>query len=660
MKMILDGLNKQQRIAAETVNGNVAIIAGAGSGKTRTITYRIAHMVKDLGIKAESILALTFTNKAAKEMKERIEKLVGQDTGVTATTFHSFAYKFLRNFPEKVGYRKGFTIVDDEDQRELIKNIMKEVKDLLESLTLKRVKGMIGKAKDHGCFSKEEAYRYFTNPKNPYSRMDETELNQVCHIFDEYNKALLKNNAMDFSDLLINLKNILENSDIREMVQRRFEYFIVDEYQDTNWIQGEIIDTLSAKSQNLCVVGDPDQSIYAFRGAEISIINDFAKNHRNTKVVKLEENYRSTPEILEAANAVIANNPQNFDKRLWTSKDNGSRIKLVSLATEIEEGRYIAETIESNVAEISFEYKDFTILYRTNYQSRAIEQKLIRSKIPYKVFGGIEFYQRREVKDVLAFVKLFSNPEDTISFERICKCMKTGIGPKAIEKIKEFASKNSINFIEVFKYSKAIKGITKNAKDFLFLCGDMFEKAKTFDEKYMLCEHFYHGSGYFSFLDERDERERMENVAELVSSFSLAFKEEPDLQLDEYLAEITMYSSADEVKDGNYVSLMTAHKSKGLEFEYVFLAGAENGLFPLINRNALLEPEERKADLEEERRLFYVAMTRAMKRLEITYARFRRENKSQISTFVNELEGIELEEEYKESENVDNFWNMKF
>ena len=387
--MILEGLNKQQREAAETINGNIVIIAGAGSGKTRTITYRIAYMVKECGIDPNSILALTFTNKAANEMKERIEKLVGEDTPVSATTFHSFAYKFLKKFPNKIGYKKNFTIADDEDQREIIKKIIKNIPNLYEILDTKRVKKLINKAKESGYYTKKQAQNYY---EKRYEAMGESVINQLCDIFEEYNKTLKESNTMDFSDLIINLRNILLVPEILEMVQKRFKYFIVDEYQDTNWIQGQIVDMLSEKEGNLCVVGDPDQSIYKFRGAQISIINDFAKNHRNTKIIKLEENYRSTPQILEAANVVIENNPKNYGKKLWTSLENGDKVKFISLDTEEEEGKYIADTIMENVEKGKYEYKDFTVLYRANFQSRAIEQKLIKSKIPYRIFGGIEFY----------------------------------------------------------------------------------------------------------------------------------------------------------------------------------------------------------------------------------------------------------------------------
>ena len=461
--MILNGLNSRQREAAETLKGNIVIIAGAGSGKTRTITYRIAYMVKECGIDPNSILALTFTNKAANEMKERIEKLVGGDTPVSATTFHSFAYKFLKKFPNKIGYKKNFTIADDEDQKEIIKKIIKNIPNLYEILDTKRVKKLINKAKESGYYTKKQAQNYY---EKRYEAMGENVINQLCDIFEEYNRTLKENNTMDFSDLIINLKNILLVPEILEMVQKRFKYFIVDEYQDTNFTQGQIVDLMSSKEGNLCVVGDPDQSIYKFRGAQISIINDFAKNHRNTKIIKLEENYRSTPQILEAANVVIANNPQNYDKKLWTSKKSGDKIRLISLDSEEEEGKYIADTIMENVEKGKYGYKDFTILYRANFQSRAIEQKLLKAKIPYRIFGGIEFFQRKEIKDVLSFLKVFVNPYDEISFIRICKCMKIGIGDKAVEKIESFAKKNNLDFVEVLKYSKSIKGVTQKAKDF--------------------------------------------------------------------------------------------------------------------------------------------------------------------------------------------------
>ena len=653
--MILEGLNKQQREAAETINGNIVIIAGAGSGKTRTITYRIAHTVKECGIDPNSILALTFTNKAANEMKERIKKLVGEDTPVSATTFHSFAYKFLKKFPNKIGYKKNFTIADDEDQREIIKKIIKNIPNLYEILDTKRVKKLINKAKESGYYTKKQAQNYY---EKRYEAMGESVINQLCDIFEEYNKTLKESNTMDFSDLIINLRNILLVPEILEMVQKRFKYFIVDEYQDTNLTQGQIVDLMSSKEGNLCVVGDPDQSIYKFRGAQISIINDFAKNHRNTKIVKLEENYRSTPQILEAANVVISNNPQNYDKKLWTSKESGDKIKLISLDSEEEEGKYIADTIMENVEKGKYGYKDFTVLYRANFQSRAIEQKLLKAKIPYRIFGGIEFFQRKEIKDVLSFLKVFVNPYDEISFIRICKCMKIGIGDKAVEKIESFAKKNNFDFIEMLKYSKSIKGITQKAKDFLWKCNELFEEAKQFDETPgEILEFFYNKSGYSDFLNDDEEWERKENVNELISSFATAFREEPDLSFEEYLNEVTMYSSADKTEnDDNFVSLMTVHKSKGLEFSYVFVTGIEEGLFPM--KTKVYGPIPENSDIEEERRLFYVAMTRAMNKLEITGSRNRHGNETNLSTFVKEMDGIDYEMEYKEKDN--DFWNMRF
>lgn len=653
--MILEGLNKQQREAAETLKGNIVIIAGAGSGKTRTITYRIAHMVKECGIDPNSILALTFTNKAANEMKERIEKLVGGDTPVSATTFHSFAYKFLKKFPNKIGYKKNFTIADDEDQKEIIKKIIKNIPNLYEILDTKRVKKLINKAKESGYYTKKQAQNYY---EKRYEAMGESVINQLCDIFEEYNKTLKESNTMDFSDLIINLRNILLVPEILEMVQKRFKYFIVDEYQDTNLTQGQIVDLMSSKEGNLCVVGDPDQSIYKFRGAQISIINDFAKNHRNTKIIKLEENYRSTPQILEAANVVISNNPQNYDKKLWTSKKSGDKIRLISLDSEEEEGKYIADTIMENVEKGKYGYKDFTVLYRANFQSRAIEQKLLKAKIPYRIFGGIEFFQRKEIKDVLSFLKVFVNPYDEISFIRICKCMKIGIGDKAVEKIESFAKKNNFDFVEVLKYSKSIKGITQKAKDFLWKCNELFEEAEQFDETPgEILKFFYIKSGYSDFLNDDEEWERKENVNELISSFAAAFHEEPDLSFEEYLNEVAMYSSADKTEnDDNFVSLMTVHKSKGLEFSYVFITGVEEGLFPMKTKG--YGPISENSDMEEERRLFYVAMTRAMNKLEITGSRNRHGNETNLSTFVKEMDGIDYEMEYKEKDN--DFWNMRF
>lgn len=646
--MILSGLNKQQREAAETINGYVEIIAGAGSGKTRTITYKIAHMIKECGIPDSSILALTFTNKAAKEMKDRIEKLIGSNSNVTATTFHSFAYKFLIKFPEKIGFKSNFSIADDEAQVEIIKKIINNTKNIEEWLDIKLIKNLIGKAKDHACFDEKDAEKFYQT----YTLFGKETIKKICNIFKEYNKKLKEINMMDFDDLLLYMYKILKDKQIKKLLQSRFKYFLVDEYQDTNWIQGEIVNMMSDSSKNLCVVGDPDQSIYAFRGAEVSIINDFPKKHPKTKIVKLEQNYRSTPQIIEGANAVISNNPQIFDKKLFASKPKGMPIKITSVPSTKEEAKYIIEKIKEKVKEKEYNYEDFTILYRANFQSRALEQELVLNKIPYKIYGGIEFYQRKEIKDLLAFIKLYTNPNDTISFERITKFIRIGIGPKGLENIEIFRKKNNLNYLELLEHSSKIKGLSLNGKKALISYSEIFkqikEKFKT--KKQGLIDFLFEKTDYKKLLIKSGEFERIENVNELSESFDEKFQD--NITLAEYIAEITMYTSSDEPNDGNFVKLMTVHRSKGLEFNYVFIAGTAEGLFPMIKLTEY-DTTSYQTLLEEERRLFYVAMTRAMKCLEITEIRTKGFYEVERSQFINELKHLNIEFNNIEKERTD-------
>ena len=638
--MLLDELNEQQREAAKTIEGNLEIIAGAGTGKTRTITYRIAYMIEK-GIPDSSILALTFTNKAANEMKERIKKLVGKNINVTATTFHSFAYKMLRRFRKKTEFKSNFSIADDEMQTKIIKKIFNEFVLNKSWIDEKLAKSLIGKIKDNGCFTNGESEKFLMEKTN----FDDNKIKTIVSIFEIYNKELKKNNMMDFADLLLYMHKILQDKEIKEIIQNQYKYFLVDEYQDTNFIQGEIVDLMADKYNNLCVVGDPDQSIYAFRGAEIKIITDFAKKHSKTKIVKLEKNYRSTSEIVEKANNLISYNPDLFEKKLFANKKNGKEIKISSFFNPYDEASYVINQIKENRENEKYNYKDFTILYRNNFQSRIIEQELIRKSIPYRIYGGIGFYDRKEIKDLLSFLKLYSNKNDSFSFERIVQLANSGIGPRGIEKIQEFKRKNNLNYIQVLQYSSQIKGIVKKGKELLEKYYDMFTKAeeKFSDNKKGILKYFFIKSGYEKLLEKGEQEERKENVKELIISFNE--KMENGIELDEYLAEISMYNASDEINDKNFVKLMTVHRSKGLEFKYVFIIGVCSDFFPSIKEKDFDKTSYRTL-LEEERRLFYVAITRAMECLELTqikYTSFQKE--TYPSQFVNELKIKKINEE---------------
>ena len=647
--MLLESLNKSQEEAAKTVDGFVEIIAGAGSGKTRTITYRIAHMVKNCGINPESILALTFTTKAANEMKERIAKLAGSDTAVTACTFHSFAFRMVKMFAGVLGYEKGISIFDDADQEATIKRPMRVLKSkglLLEALESSRtVKSAINIAKEMEICTPEELYSRLANGRRPKEIAE-----QMSFIFKDYQETLKICNAVDFADLMILLKKILKTPELRDMIQSRYKYFIVDEYQDTNKIQDDIINLLASGSRNLCVVGDPDQSIYGFRGSSMNLMDSFRHEHKPVKIIKLEENYRSTPEIIKGANAVISNNPKSFDKKLVAQKESGAKIKFTSLEDEAEEAAYVAEKIKSLAKSNKFIYDDFTILYRTNFQARAFEKKLIARKIPYKIFGEMNFFQRKEIKNILAFLRIYVNHSDGIAFERICSNFKIGIGPVSFERLLQFKKERKVNFFELFSLYDEMDIISKNAREYFKKYSEMFDEMKEREEKGGLILDIFKASGYLDSLKEEDEEERMENIADLSSSFDEYFCENEGSDIEDFLAEISMYASGDLKSDKGFVKLMTAHKSKGLEFNYVFLCGASSCFFPLEGWD---DKKKRKvsADVCEERRLFYVAMTRAMEVLEITAVRNRLSFPVKVSQFVRELSDAGLEYEIVEAKN---------
>lgn len=629
---ILEKLNDRQRKAAEKIEGALLILAGAGSGKTRTITYRIAHMIQELGISPYKILAVTFTNKAAKEMKERVEDLVGEDGKRTmVSTFHSFGVRLLRMYGDRLGYGANFTIYDADDQKRVVKGIMKELVVKDKNLTEGMVVSLISKLKEEEVSADE--YEKAENKYNMNAAI-------VSEVYRRYNIALKNNNGMDFSDILINTAKLLEIPDILNKVQDKFRYIMVDEYQDTNNIQYKIINKIAGKYGNLCVVGDENQSIYGFRGANIQNILDFEKDYPDAEVVKLEENYRSTSVILDAANAVISNNSSARDKKLWTKKTTGEKITLLQCNDGRQEVNVIIEEIIKGKNQ-GKKYRDFTILYRMNAQSRLFEEGFLRFNIPYKIFGGMQFYQRAEIKDIVAYLAVINNPKDSLNLSRILNVPKRKIGDKSLEKINEFASVNGLTLFEALGRAKEIDTLTANMKIVLEEFHKMMMELIDMSESEAVSELFdkvIKSIKYFDYLESNyeDSENRINNIEELRNSITEMEKIIETLTLREYLENISLVSATDNLEEEkDYVKLMTIHNSKGLEFPTVFLVGTEDEVFP--GKKADFEPRE----LEEERRLCYVAITRAEDKLYISYAASRfmygEESFRTKSRFINEL-----------------------
>ncbi len=605
---ILDNLNDMQKKAAAKVDGPVLILAGAGSGKTRTVTYRIAHMVLEKGISPYKILAVTFTNKAAKEMKERVEAIIGEDAGkILVSTFHSFGVRLLRMYGSQLGYEPNFNIYDTDDQKKLISDIMKRIGINDKNLKPATILGNISKLKEDGIGPEEiETKFYMQNIKD------------VQAVYKKYNSALIKNNAMDFSDILVNTNKLLDIPEIRERIQERYHYVMVDEYQDTNNIQYKIVNKIASKYRNLCVVGDEDQSIYGFRGANIENILNFEKDYPDAYVVKLEQNYRSTENILKAANNMIKLNESSKGKNLWTEKNGGDLINMYEARHARDESNYVVDEIYKLLKK-GKTYKDITILYRTNAQSRIFEETFIRTGIPYKVFGGMQFYQRKEIKDVIAYLNLINNPKDGLSLSRVINIPKRKIGAKTIEKLQIFAEENDISVFEAISKMDEV-GVPSSAKlglqHFYNTISGIIEESECLSVS-EIYDRVLKDTGYIKYLEIEDDKAdvRIENIEELKNSIYEMEKEEESLTLSEYLEKTSLVAATDDLDEGdNYVKLMTIHNSKGLEFPVVFIVGMEDEMFP--SSRAEFDPKE----LEEERRLCYVAITRAEEKLYFCYA----------------------------------------
>ena len=604
---ILNELNENQRKAAEKIEGPVLILAGAGSGKTRTVTYRIAHMIKEKNISPLNILALTFTNKAAREMKERAEELIGEETSynLVVSTFHSFAVRILKTYSERIGYGRNFNIYDVDDQKSIITKIKKEM-NIKDDIAPGRIANRISKLKEDGV-GLDEVSRQL-DLKIPANRL-------FYDIYKKYDEVLKANNAMDFSDLLLNARRLLDDKYVLDIIQNRYQYIVVDEYQDTNNIQYEIINLIAAKYRNICVVGDEDQSIYAFRGANIENILNFEKDYPDAYTIKLERNYRSTKRILDTANELIRNNKSSKGKKLWTDGSEGEKIKIFNAKTPYDEAEFIVKEIKAK-SKSGVDYKDMTILYRTNAQSRVLEEKLLEGNVPYKIYGGMQFFQRKEIKDILAYLNLLNNRNDNHNFYRIINVPKRSIGEKTLEKIAEIANERNIPMLDALQFvdETNIRGAVKNTlKDFynmiqgIYLGLDELSVKEVFDEVITKTK-------YFDSIEDNKE-DRVKNIEELLNSIIELEKRNPHISLADYLDMVSLTASTDEMEENeNFVKLMTIHSSKGLEFDYVFIAGMEDGLFPSCSF------ESSEEDIEEERRLCYVAVTRAKKELYISYA----------------------------------------
>ena len=624
---LLEKLNDKQREAASQIDGSILILAGAGSGKTRTITYRIAHMIENVGISPYSILAVTFTNKAAKEMRERVEELVGDIAkACTISTFHSFGMRLLRMYGKEVGYNSNFTIYDTDDQKRIVKAILKG-----QNLSINGVK-----------LTEKDLVSIISKIKEQIKTLDEYSVmnKQIVEVYDKYNRALLESNAMDFSDILLNTYKLLQKPEILEKVQNKYKYIMIDEYQDTNNLQYKIIDLIARKSSNLCVVGDENQSIYGFRGANILNILNFETNYNNAKIIKLEENYRSTTTILDAANELIKNNKSSKDKKLWTQNGKGDLIKVLACDNARDEVSRIIEIIKKN-HQNGIAYRDMTILYRTNAQSRLFEEGFLRYNIPHKVFGGISFYSRAEIKDIIAYLSIIVNPQDELNLQRIINVPKRKVGEKGIEKIITYARENNLNLLEALSHIKEISGLTVVGKEKLLEMYDIIKELKDLsytETASYIVQTLMDKIKYIDYIKENydDAEARIENIDEFKNSILELENVVGELRLNEYLENVSLISATDDLEEkSDYVKLMTIHNSKGLEFPIVFLVGFENEIFP--GSRAMFEEKE----MEEERRLCYVALTRAEKKLYLSHATIRfvygQDRLSTPSVFLKEI-----------------------
>lgn len=635
---IYDTLNEQQRLGVTTTEGPVLILAGAGSGKTRVLTHRTAYLIEERGINPYNIMAITFTNKAAGEMRERIDQLVGYGSeSIWVSTFHSTCVRILRRHIDRIGYDTNFTIYDADDSKTLMKDICKRLEIDTKIYKERSLLAAISSAKDELVSPNEFSLRAVS--ANDFAKR------RQAQVYREYQDALHRNNALDFDDLIVKTVELFQtDQEVLNYYQERFRYIMVDEYQDTNTAQFRLIQLLAGKYKNLCVVGDDDQSIYKFRGANIYNILNFEKHFPDAVTIKLEQNYRSTQNILDAANHVIANNVGRKAKALWTSNDAGEKIDFEQFDTAYEEADYVARDILSGTRDGRYGYGDYAVLYRTNAQSRLFEERFIVSNIPYKIVGGVNFYARKEVKDLLAYLKTIDNAKDDLAVRRIINVPKRGIGATTLNRVADYAEAYDIGFYDALKQAGEIPSLGRSAlkiTPFVTLIQTMRSKQPYIGVADLMRE-VIEQTGYVRELEAEgteEARARIENIDELLSKV-VAYEdgaEQPTLS--GFLEEVALVADIDNLESGSeYVVLMTLHSAKGLEFPKVFLAGMEDGLFPGYMS---ITSDNSTEELEEERRLAYVGITRAMRELAITSARQRmirgETQYNKVSRFVKEI-----------------------
>ena len=633
---LLDALNEPQRQAVMATDGPLLILAGAGSGKTRVLTHRTAYLIEECGVNPYNIMAITFTNKAAGEMRERIDQMVGYGSeSIWVCTFHSTCVRILRRYIDRLGFGTNFTIYDSDDQKTLMKDICKRLEIDTKMYKEKMFLSAISSAKDELI----DPIEFETRAAGDYVKRKQAQ------VYREYQQALKQNNALDFDDLIMKTVELFKlDKEVLASYQDRFRYIMVDEYQDTNTAQFELIRLLALKYQNLCVVGDDDQSIYKFRGANIYNILNFEHHFPDATVIKLEQNYRSTQNILDAANAVIANNQGRKEKRLWTDNGAGDKITFEQLDTAAEEADFVARDIARRVRKGEYQYKDCAILYRTNAQSRLFEERFITANIPYKIFGGVNFYARKEVKDLLAYLKTIDNGQDDLAVRRIINIPKRGIGAASINKVALYAQEQEISFYDALCVAEQVPGLGKAAakiRPFVLFIQSMKAKAKLLSVADLLQE-VIETTGYVRELEAEgtDEAEaRIENIDELISKAVDYAEGEEAPTLNGFLENVALVADIDSFdENSDYVELMTLHSAKGLEFPNVYLAGLEDGLFPSYMS---ITSDNSQVEIEEERRLAYVGITRAKKNLTITSARVRmvrgQTQYGKVSRFVREI-----------------------
>ncbi|WP_114603019.1 DNA helicase PcrA [Staphylococcus sp. EZ-P03] len=614
MNALLDNMNTEQSEAVRTTEGPLLIMAGAGSGKTRVLTHRIAYLLDEKGVSPYNVLAITFTNKAAREMKERVEKLVGEEAQVIwMSTFHSMCVRILRRDADRIGIERNFTILDPTDQKSVIKDVLKT-----ENIDSKR-------------YDPRMFLSAISNMKNELKTPEDAEeeatdfmSDMVARVYAGYQRQLSRNEAMDFDDLIMKTINLFERvPDVLEYYQNKFQYIHVDEYQDTNRAQYTLVKLLASKFKNLCVVGDSDQSIYGWRGADIQNILSFEEDYPNAKTIFLEQNYRSTKVILNAANEVIKNNSERKPKGLWTANQEGKKINYYQASSESDEAQYVVKEIMRQQRENNKSYNDIAILYRTNAESRVLEETFMKSNIPYTMVGGHKFYDRKEIKDLLSYLRLVANSNDDISLQRIINVPKRGVGPSSVEKIQSYARQNDLSMFDALAEADFIgltKKVTKAVIDFYTLISNLI-KEQEFLEISEIVEEILNKSGYKTMLEQEqtlEARSRLENIDEFMSVPVDYEKNTPleEQSLINFLTDLSLVADIDEADIENGVTLMTMHSAKGLEFPVVFIMGMEESIFPHI-RSILSDDDH---EMEEERRICYVAITRAEEELYLTHA----------------------------------------